>query len=55
MKAKGGAAKGVGRRGKNAVESNDRIPTLAEQGILIPSTALQSARQKNADMVLTRK
>ena len=32
-KNKGGGERGVGRRGKNAVAANDRIPTLADLGI----------------------
>lgn len=43
--AKGAAMRGVGRAGKNAVESDDRIPTLAEAGI---SKDLSSRAQKLA-------
>lgn len=43
--AKGAATPGVGRSGKNAVESDDRVPTLAEVGI---SKDLSSRAQKLA-------
>ena len=43
--AKGAAMRGVGRAGKNAVESDDRVPTLAEAGI---SKDLSSRAQKLA-------
>ena len=39
-KNKGGGERGVGRRGKNAVAANDRIPTLAELRI----SKIQSSR-----------
>jgi N6-adenosine-specific RNA methylase IME4 len=48
--AKGAAEKGVGRRGRNAEDSNPRIPTLADQGIDkdLAKTARAAARMDEA-------